>query len=60
MVRSVAVVNLTVALTLMPTDFYVQLKTTTNHIHNIFNVPTAVKETQELIQQDRLLEAHRK
>lgn len=37
-----------------------QLKTTTNHIHNIFNVPTVVKETQDLIQENRLLEAHRK
>ena len=37
-----------------------QLKTTTVHIHNIFTLPTAVMKTHELIQQDRLLEAHKK
>jgi exocyst complex component 3 len=36
-----------------------QLKTTSDHIHNIFNVPQAVSETHELIKEGKLLEAHR-
>ena len=36
-----------------------QLKTTTIHIHNIFNVPDVVQKTYELIKNGRLLEAHR-
>ncbi len=37
-----------------------QLKTTMVHIQNIFNVPQVCQETQELIADGRLLEAHRK
>lgn len=36
-----------------------QLQTTNIHIHNIFNVPTVVQETYDLIREGRLLEAHR-
>ena len=37
-----------------------QLKTTSMHLHNIFNVPQVVSETYDLIKDGRLLEAHRK
>lgn len=37
-----------------------QLKTTSIHLHNIFNVPEAVAETHDLIKEQKLLEAHRK
>ena len=37
-----------------------QLKTTTTHINNIFNVPQVVEMTYDLIKQGELLEAHRK
>jgi len=36
-----------------------QLKTTSMHLHNIFNVPQVVSETYDLIKDGRLLEAHR-
>ena len=37
-----------------------QLSTTHIHINNIFNVPKTVQVTHELIQHDRLLQAHKK
>lgn len=37
-----------------------QLKTTSMHLQNIFNVPQVVSETYDLIKDGRLLEAHRK
>ena len=41
-------------------DLSLQLKTTSMHLHNIFNVPQVVSETYDLIKDGRLLEAHRK
>ena len=39
---------------------YLQLSTTYTHINNIFSVPQTVAATHELIQNDRLLQAHKK
>jgi len=41
-------------------DLSLQLKITSMHLNNIFNVPQVVSETYDLIKDGRLLEAHRK
>ena len=44
----------------LPRSNSLQLRTTTMHIQNIFNVLQVVEETKELIKEGKLLEAHRK
>ena len=44
----------------LPSSHPPQLRTTTMHIQNIFNVLQVVEETKELIKEGKLLEAHRK